>query len=98
MGILLVLLEVIHLLNTHHFHFQMIAVSLASLMETCTHFYSVVVHVVLQSISISHLAQEMPDFLEAEVEKISDIATDSLSHVEAKLKRRDRSFHILSTS
>ena len=58
-------------------------------METCTHFYSIVVHVLLQSISISHLAQEMPDFLEAKVEKISGIATDSLSRIEAKLKRHD---------
>ena len=46
------------------------------------------VHVLLQSISICHLAQETPDSLEAEVEMISGIAADSLSRIQAKLKRR----------
>ena len=47
-----------------------------------------VVHVLLQSISICHLAQETPDSLEAKVERISGIAADSLSRIQAKLKRR----------
>ena len=49
------------------------------------------VHVPLLSISFSHLAQETTDFLEFEVETISSIAADSLSCIEAKLKKNCRS-------
>ena len=68
---------------------MMSAVVLAALVETHTHFCNILWSMFCFKASktdISHFTQETTESLEVKVERISGIAADSISHIDAKLK------------